>query len=110
MDPRKKEYKVHVTEKLYKCLKFPTFLNTFLSTSLPKGFCFLPSELGQGKAVHVEDCTNLGEVQKSLLVSIILTNFFFTTGTFETVPKPESGQFYKYVTFFSPFFKFDQGL
>ena len=28
---------------------------------LPKGFCFLPSELGQGKAVLVEDCNNLGE-------------------------------------------------
>jgi len=48
------------------------------STSLPKGFCFLPSELGQGKAVHVEDCTNLG--------------------TFEAVPKPESGPFYKFGT------------
>ena len=30
-------------------------------SGLPKGFCFLPSELGQGKAVLVEDCNNLGE-------------------------------------------------
>ena len=30
-------------------------------SGLPKGFCFLPSELGQGKAVFVEDCNNLGE-------------------------------------------------
>ena len=36
--------------------------NTALfNTGLPKGFCFLPSELGQGKAVLVEDCNNLGE-------------------------------------------------
>ena len=31
------------------------------SSVLPKGFCFLPSELGQGKAVLLEDCNNLGE-------------------------------------------------
>jgi len=48
------------------------------NTGLPKGFCFLPSELGQGKAVLVEDCNNLD--------------------TFERVPKPESGQFYKFGT------------
>ena len=49
-------------------------------SSLPKGFCFLSSagELGQGKAVHVEDCNNLG--------------------TFETVPKPESGPSYNFGT------------
>ena len=32
-----------------------------INSGLPKGFCFLPSELGQGKAVLVEDCNNLGE-------------------------------------------------
>ena len=29
--------------------------------SPPKGFCFLPSELGLGKAMLVEDCNNLGK-------------------------------------------------
>ena len=33
-------------------------------TGLPKGFCVLPSELGQGKAELVEDCNNLGEFIK----------------------------------------------
>ena len=36
--------------------------------SLPKGFCFLPSEQGEGLAVHVEDCNNLGEVKKHVMI------------------------------------------
>ena len=33
--------------------------NSFVGLS--KGWCYLPSELGVGKAVLVEDCNNLGE-------------------------------------------------
>ena len=56
--------------------------------SLPTGFCYLPSELGQGKAVLVEDCNNLGEFIKPFFV---IQYNIFPTDTFERVPKPESG-------------------
>ncbi len=32
-----------------------------LNVGLPKGDCYLSSELGHGKAVLLEDCNNLGE-------------------------------------------------
>ena len=68
------------------------------SSVLPKGFCFLPSELGQGKAVLLEDCNNLGE-EKLLWFKLNI----LPSDAFERVPKPESGIFYQYVYFFLSF-------
>ena len=36
-------------------------LAQLINSGLKPGTCFLPLELGQGKAVLVEDCNNLGE-------------------------------------------------
>ena len=65
-----------------------------LNFALPKGGCYLPPELGHGKAVLLEDCNNLGE---EINISMIQSNID-PSDSFEMVPVPENQNF-KYNNF-----------